>query len=102
MHHLEKGLSAGMHPEYAARTYPGLQPGGMFKSIRDGKMHRWDDTTGGGPNNEDMFLASDGIVTKPIRAILSEKGPEAVIPLSGNAARDLASAAVILHQCTPQ
>src|ERR1700747_201496 len=53
-HSLTKGLSAAMHPEYAARTYPGLQPGGMFKSRRDGKMHQWDDTTGGGPNNEDM------------------------------------------------
>ena len=86
LHHLAKGLSAAMHPEYAARTYPGLQPGGTFKSIRDGKMHRWDDTTGGGSDNEDMFMATGGIVTKPIKTWLGEgKDSEAVVPLNRNA-----------------
>ncbi len=44
-----------MHPEHAARFYPGLQPGGTFRSKRDNQLHRWMDTTGGGPENEDRY-----------------------------------------------
>jgi hypothetical protein len=44
-----------MHPEYAARMYPGLKPGGTFHSKKTGEDQRWLDTTGGGPNNEDRY-----------------------------------------------
>ena len=48
---------AAMHPEFAALQYPGLSPGGVYLSKKDGKFHRWMDTTGSkDPANEDLYV----------------------------------------------
>jgi hypothetical protein len=41
-------------------------------------------------------LAEGGIVTKPTRALIGERGPEAVIPLSGGNGRGLLGAPITI------
>jgi hypothetical protein len=55
---LINGTSVAMHPGYATSHYH-IKPGEWYKSDKDGKMHRWMDTSGASnPNNEDFYKSS--------------------------------------------
>jgi len=74
-----------MYPEHAARWYPGLRPGGVFRSRYDGKLHRWMDTTGSrNPDNEDVYDGEKTVnVTYNIQA-LDTQGIETVLNSHGD------------------
>jgi tape measure domain-containing protein len=53
-----------MKAEHARKWYPGLKPGGEFKSRYDGKTYRWMDTSGAAnPDNEDRYKGASNNVT---------------------------------------
>jgi len=80
--------AVAMKAEYARRQYPGIEPGGTFISVKDGKPHRWMDTSGArNANNEDFYKGasarSDVNVTFNIQA-LDDHGVDAVLREHGD------------------
>lgn len=68
------GAAGGIAGEMAGRTLARLLGRGALGSIKDPLMND-------GRMLADPALFAGGIVTKPTRAVIGEKGPEAVIPL---------------------
>ncbi len=58
-YHLEAG-DAAMKAQYARGHYH-IEPGEIYRSDKDGKLHRWKDTSGAkNPENEDIFVDKPG------------------------------------------
>ena len=74
-----------MHPAYAMGHYH-IRPLDFYVSDKDHLRHRWADKTGSKMfDNEDLYRgAAGGLVTGPTRALIGERGPEMVLPLTGN------------------
>jgi hypothetical protein len=92
IHGVPYSLSAGdaaMHADYAEKHY-GIKPGQTYRSDKDGKLHRWRDTSGArNPSNEDIFVDKPGasinysptyhlnlVDGEGVRRILDEHGRE--------------------------
>jgi hypothetical protein len=70
---------------YGAQAFYHVSPGDTFTDTRGNRVRFADRSGSKNPMNEDVFrLAAGGIVAKPTASVLGERGPEMVLPLTGN------------------